>query len=95
VPDSSPDLDELDDWIGEVCAALDLPPELVDHRPLLLDLARDAAHSVMRPAAPVTTFLVGYAAGRASRDGVDQTEVQEAAAVATALANHRGESHSR
>jgi len=91
VPDSSPDLDELDDWIGEVCAA----PELVDHRPLLLDLARDAAHSVMRPAAPVTTFLVGYAAGRASRDGVDQTEVQEAAAVATALANHRGESHSR
>jgi hypothetical protein len=28
----------------------------------VLDLARDAAHNVARPAAPVTTFLVGYAA---------------------------------
>ncbi len=30
---------------------------------LLLDIARDAAHAVNRPAAPVTTFLLGYAAG--------------------------------
>ncbi len=30
---------------------------------LLLDVARDAAHHVVRPAAPITTFLVGYAAG--------------------------------
>jgi hypothetical protein len=31
----------------------------------LLDVARDAAHNVARPAAPVTTFLVGYAAAAA------------------------------
>jgi len=31
----------------------------------VLDLAGDAAHGVVRPAAPVTTFLVGLAAGRA------------------------------
>ncbi|MFF6783744.1 DUF6457 domain-containing protein [Streptomyces sp. NPDC012510] len=34
-------------------------------RTLLLALAGDAAHGVARPAAPLTTFLVGYAAGQA------------------------------
>ena len=32
--------------------------------PVLLDLARDAAHEVERIAAPLTTFLVGVAVGR-------------------------------
>lgn len=32
---------------------------------VLLDLARDAAHAVDRPAAPVTTYLLGYAAALA------------------------------
>lgn len=45
----------------------------------LLDLARDAAHQVERPAAPLTTFLVGVAVGRGAPLG-------EAAAKATALA---------
>ncbi|HEY8454238.1 MAG TPA: DUF6457 domain-containing protein [Actinopolymorphaceae bacterium] len=31
---------------------------------LVLDLARDAAHAVDRPAAPLTTFLVGYAVAK-------------------------------
>lgn len=30
----------------------------------VLDLARDAAHSVARPAAPLTTYLLGIAVGR-------------------------------
>ncbi|MDS1270982.1 DUF6457 domain-containing protein [Lipingzhangella sp. LS1_29] len=30
----------------------------------VLDVARDAAHSVTRPAAPVTTYLMGIAVGR-------------------------------
>ncbi|HPU13862.1 MAG TPA: DUF6457 domain-containing protein [Aeromicrobium sp.] len=34
----------------------------------LLDLAGTAAHSIVRPAAPLTTFLVGYAAGLAGTD---------------------------
>jgi len=29
----------------------------------VLDLAREAAHGVARPAAPLTTFLAGYALG--------------------------------
>ena len=37
----------------------------------ILDLAGVAAHTVLRPAAPVTTFLVGYAAGFAAAAGTD------------------------
>ena len=49
---------------------------------LVLDLARDAAHNVERPAAPVTTFLVGYAAARA---GGSTPDVAQAAEVARSL----------
>jgi hypothetical protein len=52
----------LDEWVAALAAELDVDPEAVDVR-LLLDVARDAAHNVDRPAAPLSTFLVGYAAG--------------------------------
>src|SRR5204863_90328 len=52
-------------------------------RDLLLDVARDAAHGVARPAAPLTTFLVGYAAGLR---GGGPAAVAEAAGVAQRLA---------
>ena len=52
----------LDDWVAALAAELDVDPSAVDLRHLL-DVARDAAHHVDRPAAPLTTFLVGYAAG--------------------------------
>jgi hypothetical protein len=52
----------LDDWVAALSAELGLTVD-VDVR-LLLDVARDAAHQVDRPAAPLTTFLVGYAAGQ-------------------------------
>ena len=32
---------------------------------LVLDVAREAAHNVVRPAAPVSTYLLGYAAALA------------------------------
>jgi molybdopterin-guanine dinucleotide biosynthesis protein A len=50
----------LDEWIAAVAAELGVDPD-VDTK-TLLDAARDAAHAVARPAAPLTTFLVGYAA---------------------------------
>ena len=50
---------------------------------MLLDLARDAAHGVARPAAPLTTFLVGYAAATA---GGGEQAVAEAVGRARALA---------
>ncbi|HEX6381480.1 MAG TPA: DUF6457 domain-containing protein [Acidimicrobiia bacterium] len=35
---------------------------------LLLDLARDAAHGVARPAAPLATFVLGLAVGASGGD---------------------------
>ncbi len=52
----------LADWIAVVCADLGIDRAAVDER-LILDLARDAAHRVDRPAAPVTAFLLGVAVG--------------------------------
>lgn len=80
--------DDLDSWLQQVCAALKLPVQLADNRQLLLDVARDAAHGVMRPAAPLTTFLIGYAAGRATTKNSENANeaVERAAAIATALA---------
>ena len=53
----------LDDWINAVCTDLGIDRAEVDKR-VILDLARDAAHNVDRPAAPVTAFLLGLAVGR-------------------------------
>ncbi|WP_328926646.1 molybdenum cofactor guanylyltransferase [Streptomyces sp. NBC_00190] len=75
----------LDQWITAVKneLGLDLP---VDTK-ALLDLARDAAHGVARPAAPLTTFLVGYAAARAEAAGADPAQaVAEASRKAADLA---------
>jgi hypothetical protein len=75
----------FDRWVDELCNALGIEDEIdVD---ALLDLARDSAHQVERRAAPVSTFLVGLAAGRAG--GVDP--VGEALAKAVA-ALHRSAS---
>ena len=52
----------IDDWVTDLAAQLGVPADAVDVR-TLLDLARDAAHQVDRPAAPLTTYLVGLAAG--------------------------------
>ncbi|MCX3063852.1 DUF6457 domain-containing protein [Streptomyces beihaiensis] len=71
----------LDEWIS--AAKDELGIDLDVDTGVLLDLARDAAHGVARPAAPLTTFLVGYAAAKA--DG-SPAAVAEAAAKAAALA---------
>jgi hypothetical protein len=89
--------DDLDAWLRELCLALDVPCELAEQRALLLDVAREAAHGVMRPAAPLTTFLVGYAAGRAA-SGAGNSEgashdidavIRQAAGTAMSLALSR------
>lgn len=53
----------LEDWTAAVCADLGLEPEDVDVT-TVLDLARDVAHGVARPAAPLTAYLAGIAVGR-------------------------------
>jgi hypothetical protein len=62
----------MSDWIAAVCAELDL--DLTDQARTtneVLDLTADVAHGVARPAAPVTAFLVGLAAGRRAAQGAD------------------------
>jgi molybdopterin-guanine dinucleotide biosynthesis protein A len=71
----------LDEWIAAVKTELGV--DLDVDTAALLDLARDAAHGVARPAAPLTTFMVGYAAGRA---GGGPEAVADAARCAAALA---------
>jgi hypothetical protein len=70
---------ELNDFATELAAALGVDAGALDVD-AVLGVAADAAHAVVRPAAPVTTFLVGLAAGRA---GGTAESVAEAIATAT------------
>lgn len=74
----------IEEWVQVLCQALGVPPDDVDVT-ALLDLARDAAHSIDRTAAPVTTFVVGYAA--AQRGGGTEA-VGAATTEAAALARN-------
>lgn len=71
----------VDEWIAAVKTELGI--DLDVDTGVLLDLARDAAHGVARPAAPLTTFLVGYAA---AQSGGGPEAVREAARKAADLA---------
>jgi hypothetical protein len=71
-------MSDLDDWVDAVTVDLGLTAPV--DRSLVLDLARDVAHGVARPAAPLTTYLLGLAVG----GGADP---KEAAAAISALAD--------
>lgn len=60
----------MDEWIDAVRTELGIDTDVdVD---AILDVARVAAHGVARPAAPVTTFLLGFAVAR----GADLSDAQ-------------------
>jgi molybdopterin-guanine dinucleotide biosynthesis protein A len=65
-------------WIEALCAELNLPSD-VDVN-VILDVARDAAHNVERPAAPVTTFVLGLAVAGGMDVHEAATRIQELAA---------------
>jgi hypothetical protein len=69
----------LEDWLSVACLELGVDRDDLD-RDLVLDLARDVAHNVARPGAPLTAYLLGLAVGRGASP-------QEAAARLTELAN--------
>lgn len=77
------DTGELEGWVRDLAEALGLDSVEILDIPLILDLARDAAHGVARPAAPLTTFLVGYAVG------LGRGTPTELAAIASGLAGAR------
>lgn len=74
----------LERFAREVASALGLDLTVGENGDIdvaaVLDLASVAAHSVLRPAAPLTTYLVGFAAGQASAAGKTSSAVAFASA---------------
>ena len=62
-------MNELDRWVEAACGELGLTAADVEAK-TVLDVARDVAHQVLRPGAPVTAYLMGIAVGR----GADPAE---------------------
>lgn len=72
----------LDEFLRTACKALGVDLAAVDQH-LILELTKDVAHNVARPAAPLSAFVVGLAAGKA---GGDADAVRAAATKVAALA---------
>ena len=77
------DAERMQQWIDSVRVELDIPAETRLDVAAVLDLARVAAHGVLRPAAPLTTFLAGLAAGRS---GGSDDDIARAIARVVAIA---------
>ena len=77
----------LEDWAQELRERFGLAAEDVPIA-LILDLARDVAGAVARPAAPFSAFVAGLVAGRA---GGSPGDVQAAVAAITRLALERAD----
>ncbi|MFZ3453467.1 DUF6457 domain-containing protein [Arthrobacter sp. 7Tela_A1] len=71
---------QLEDWTQRLLRSLELEGTEVDID-AVLDLAAAAAHNVVRPAAPLTTFVAGLAAGLAAGSG----QADEALAMRAAI----------
>ena len=86
VTDREAEDEALRAWCRQLAAALGVTDLEVD-LPGLLGLAGRASRAIVRPAAPLTTFLVGYAAGvRAASEGVSpEAAVRSATDSAVAL----------
>lgn len=60
----------LDEWLVVAAEELGLDPGDVSIK-IVLDVAKHVAHGVARPAAPLSTFLMGLALGRASAESAE------------------------
>jgi hypothetical protein len=61
-------------WIEDFATALGDAPLTAEEGSLLLDAARDVAHTVERKITPLSTFLMGAAVERARADGLSRAE---------------------
>ena len=70
----------LEEWCRSLLQAYELEDVQLDIN-AILSLAGVAAHSVVRPAAPLTTFIAGLAAGLAAGQG----KASDAASMTAAM----------
>jgi len=70
-------------WVRELAHHLEIDGVQIDID-AILGLAGQAAHTVVRPAAPVTTYLIGYVAGLA--EGTGQADLPTASRAASRVA---------
>ncbi|WP_370467087.1 DUF6457 domain-containing protein [Actinocatenispora comari] len=70
-PGATDDRNTLDAWTDTVCRELGIAGPV--DRAAILDLTKDVARGVARPAAPLTAYLVGLAVGA----GGDPADVAE------------------
>lgn len=73
----------LDEWVAAAAAELELGDVPAGEQQLILDLAREVAHNVVRPGAPVSAYLVGLAVGRGA-------SLDDATRALTELAQRHG-----
>ena len=88
--DETATLAALTDWSERLSAALGIEGVKVDIDAVLA-LAGTAAHAIMRPAAPLTTYLVGYAAGVAAGIGAQSPGQDSAGADFTSAGTTRAD----
>ena len=82
--DREKDDEILREWFSKLVAVLEVRGLDVDIKSVL-GLAGKAAHSVLRPAAPLTTFVAGYAAGVAAGSGATTPDAAVNSALDTAF----------
>lgn len=70
----------LEAWCAELLARFEIIGTPIEVN-AILSLAGKAAHTVVRPAAPLTTFIAGYAAGLAAGSG----QASDAVAIRSAI----------
>ena len=73
---------DLDAWVTLLASEFGVDPAAVDIQ-TVLDLARETAQGVARPAVPLMGFFVGYAVAVGTRD---RAELERVAARVTSLA---------
>ena len=70
----------IEQWVAELTQHLEIDDLALDIDAVLA-IAGQAAHTVIRPSAPITTFLIGYVAGLAEASG--QADFDKAFRAAT------------
>lgn len=95
--DSPEDAQRASEWLAEVCRILELPEDVARKNVKgVLDLTSAVAHNKSRPAAPVTAFLVGLAAGSTAGQGGSSDSFSDAiTARLNAVAEAAGEDSGR